>query len=52
MTARDANGRRRWSFDFQNPPFMTPPKIVADTTVPQAILAAVRTDLRPCLYEQ
>jgi phospholipase C len=40
MTARDANATPPMDmFDFQNPPFMTPPTITATTTVPPALLA-------------
>ncbi len=39
MTARDANANVPMElFDFEHPPFMTPPSIDARTTVPQEIL--------------
>ena len=34
-------------FDFENPPFMTPPDIAATTTVPPAILAQCNQSLAP-----
>jgi phospholipase C len=40
MTNRDANSAPPMEmFDFQNPPFMTPPNITATTTVPPSILS-------------
>jgi phospholipase C len=40
MTKRDANAAPPMEmFDFQNPPFMTPPTIAATTTVPSSILS-------------
>jgi phospholipase C len=40
LTARDANAAPPMEmFDFENPPFMTPPDIAATTTVPPEILA-------------
>jgi phospholipase C len=39
MTDRDANATPPMEmFDFQNPPFVTPPTIAAHTTVPDAVL--------------
>ena len=41
LTARDANATPPFdAFDFQNPPFMTPPNIGATTTVPASILSS------------
>jgi phospholipase C len=48
MTARDANALPPLEFfDFQNPPFMTPPNITATTTVPPAILSQCKQVLAP-----
>jgi len=48
LTARDANAATPMDmFDFQNPPFMTPPTIAATTTVPPAILAQCQQTLPP-----
>jgi phospholipase C len=48
MTARDANSTPPMEvFDFQNPPFMTPPNITATTTVPPAILSQCKQTLAP-----
>jgi hypothetical protein len=34
-------------FDFQNPPFMTPPTVTATTTVPPTILTQCSQSLAP-----
>jgi phospholipase C len=48
LTGRDANATPPMEmFDFQNPPFMTPPNITATTTVPPAILAQCKQALAP-----
>jgi phospholipase C len=48
LTARDANALPPLEmFDFQNPPFMTPPTITATTTVPPAILSTCMQSLAP-----
>jgi phospholipase C len=48
LTARDANSMPPMEmFDFQNPPFMTPPTIAAHTTVPQAILTQCQQSMAP-----
>jgi phospholipase C len=48
MTGRDANALPPLEmFDFQNPPFMTPPTITATTTVPPAILSQCKQVLAP-----
>jgi phospholipase C len=48
MTGRDANALPPLEmFDFQNPPFMTPPNITATTTVPPAILSQCKQVLAP-----
>ncbi|MGO8995425.1 MAG: phospholipase C [Polyangiaceae bacterium] len=48
LTARDANATPPFEmFDFQNPPFMTPPTIAAHTTVPQSILTQCSQSLAP-----
>jgi hypothetical protein len=48
MTGRDANALPPLEmFDFQNPPFMTPPAIAAKTTVPPAILSECKQTLAP-----
>ena len=39
LTARDANATPPFDlFDFDNPPFATPPEITAHTTVPDEVL--------------
>jgi hypothetical protein len=39
LTGRDANATPPFdAFDFQNPPFVTPPNITAHTTVPANVL--------------
>jgi phospholipase C len=48
LTARDANAMPPLEmFDFQNPPFRTPPDITATTTVPPAILQMCNQKLAP-----
>ena len=48
LTARDANATPPLEmFDFQNPPFMTPPNITATTTVPPTILTQCNQALAP-----
>jgi phospholipase C len=48
MTARDANATPPMDmFDFDAPPFMTPPTIDAHTTVPDAILMQCRQSYAP-----
>jgi phospholipase C len=48
MTGRDANALPPLEmFDFQNPPFMTPPSITATTMVPPAILSQCKQVLAP-----
>ncbi len=48
LTARDANATPPFEmFDFENPPFMTPPDIKATTTVPQAILTQCNQTVAP-----
>jgi phospholipase C len=48
LTGRDANALPPMEmFDFQNPPFMTPPSITATTTVPPAILSQCKQVLAP-----
>jgi phospholipase C len=48
MTGRDANATPPYEmFDFQNPPFMTPPNITAHTTVPPTILAQCNQSVAP-----
>ncbi len=48
LTARDANALPPLEmFDFQNPPFMTPPTIAATTTVPATILTQCNQSLAP-----
>jgi len=47
LTARDANAAPMDMFDFQNPPFATPPNITAHTTVPQPILTQCNQTLAP-----
>jgi phospholipase C len=48
LSARDANALPPMEmFDFQNPPFMTPPNITAHTTVPDAILSKCNQKLAP-----
>jgi phospholipase C len=48
LTGRDANALPPLEmFDFQNPPFMTPPNITATTQVPPAILAQCKQSLAP-----
>ena len=48
LTARDANATPPMEmFDFQNPPFMTPPNIAATTPVPPAILTQCMQVLAP-----
>jgi hypothetical protein len=39
-------------FDFQNPPFMTPPTIAATTTVPAAILKQCGQSMAPTTCTQ
>ena len=53
LTARDANATPPLEmFDFKNPPFVTPPKITATTTVPPAILKQCNQPLAPltCMH--
>jgi phospholipase C len=53
LTARDANATPPMEmFDFQNPPFMTPPNITAHTTVPPAILSQCGQSLAPLTCSQ
>ncbi len=48
LTARDANATPPLeAFDFQNPPFTTPPNIAAHTTVPQSVLTQCNQQLAP-----
>ncbi len=48
LTARDANATPPMDmFDFQNPPFLTPPAIAAHTTVPDPILAQCKQSMAP-----
>ena len=48
LTARDANATPPYdAFDFQSPPFMTPPSISAHTTVPDTILAQCKQSMAP-----
>src|SRR5581483_9375798 len=48
LTARDANATPPYEmFDFQNPPFATPPNITAHTTAPPAIVAQCNQSLPP-----
>jgi len=48
LTARDANATPPMDvFDFQSPPFLTPPNITATTTVPQQILTQCNQTLAP-----
>lgn len=48
LTARDANATPPMEmFDFQDPPFTTPPTITATTTVPPPILAQCKQTLAP-----
>ena len=48
MSGRDANATPPYEmFDFQNPPFMTPPNIAAKTTVPQSLLTQCNQALAP-----
>lgn len=48
LTARDANATPPFElFDFQHPPFMTPPNITAHTTAPPAIVAQCNQSLPP-----
>ncbi len=48
LSARDANATPPFEmFDFQKPPFMTPPKITATTTVPPEILTQCNQTLAP-----
>jgi phospholipase C len=48
LTARDANSTPPYEmFDFENPPFVTPPTITAHTTVPPAVLAQCKQSYVP-----
>jgi phospholipase C len=48
LTGRDANATPPMEmFDFESPPFVTPPSITATTTVPPAILAQCKQTLAP-----
>lgn len=48
LSARDANATPPMdAFDFQNPPFLTPPNLTAHTTVPASILAQCKQSLAP-----
>ena len=48
LTGRDANALPPLEmFDFQNPPFMTPPNITAHTTVPPSILTQCKQSYAP-----
>jgi phospholipase C len=48
LTGRDANSTPPMEmFDFQNPPFMTPPTITATTSVAQSILTQCNETLPP-----
>ena len=48
LTNRDANATPPMEvFDFQNPPFMTPPTVTATTTVPPTILTQCSQSLAP-----
>ncbi len=48
LTARDANATPPMDlFDFQSPPFMTPPNITATTTVDPTVLAQCKQTLAP-----
>jgi phospholipase C len=53
MTARDANATPPMEmFDFQSPPFATPPTITATTTVPPTILSQCNQPLAPLTCSQ
>jgi len=53
LTARDANSAPPMEvFDFQNPPFMTPPTIAATTTVPAAVLSQCGQSMAPTTCQQ
>jgi phospholipase C len=48
LTGRDANSTPPMEmFDFQNPPWVTPPNITATTPVPSAILSQCKQTLAP-----
>jgi phospholipase C len=48
LTMRDANATPPMEvFDFQNPPFMTPPTVSATTTVPPSILSQCGQSMAP-----
>ena len=48
LTGRDANALPPFEmFDFKNPPFVTPPKITATTTVDPAILTKCGQKMAP-----
>jgi phospholipase C len=50
LTARDANATPPMEmFDFQSPSFVTPPNIMAHTTVPPAILTQCNQSLAPLM---
>ncbi|HEY1693264.1 MAG TPA: alkaline phosphatase family protein [Polyangiaceae bacterium] len=53
MTGRDANALPPLEmFDFQNPPFLTPPNITATTPVDPAVLASCKQSLAPLSCSQ
>jgi phospholipase C len=48
LTARDANATPPMDvFDFQSPPFLTPPTLAAHTTVPPSVLTQCNQSLAP-----